>query len=334
MVGRVAVIHTESKHMPSTNTKQFPAWGVMPLHHVRNLQGAGTPGRFRVSGRAGTPAEWDAYIEREVDLMASFLWPRYNPASGSWVGAAAQHMLALTEADMNLMDGLRRQLGVVALADGEWLGKTHLELFETEDSSARPTLATYLPHLAPGDRAAFEGAVEDWFGIVAHAYLRFKAHFQRPRPYQAALLLNRPFEYRQANTAVTPAMISGHAFQGLVVRCGAYMDTRNRLGGHPGRIARLQQYGVDIGDRRVFAGVHYPTDNLSSWFCGLRLCDHLFGPDGQEAKHYMWTAISTRSMVYRSLVDAVTRDPASPLAEPMRRLQAEAARPADVTAGI
>lgn len=320
--------------MPDTSVKQFPAWGVMPRHHVRNLAGAGVPSRFTVSGRSGTASEWDAYIEREVELMADFLWPRFNQASGHWEGNAVRHMEALTQADMNLMDALRAQLEDTALADGEWLGKTHLQLFETEDSSARPTLATYLPNLAPSDRAAFENAVEDWFGIVAHAYLRFKAHFQRPRPYQAALLLNRSFEYRQADTAVTPAMISGHAFQGLVVRCGAFMDTRHRLGGHAGRVTRLQQYGVDIGDRRVFAGVHYPTDNLSSWFCGLRLCDHLFGPDGQEAKDYMWQAISTRSRVYRSLVDAVALDAASPLAEPLRRLQLEAARAADVTAGI
>lgn len=320
--------------MAKSNAKQFPAWGVMHQKHMTDLANAGVPGRFSVSGRDGKPHEWDAYIAREVKLMADFLWPRFNPASGKWEGAAAHNMEALTVADMDLMEELSAQLELIATADGDWLGKTHLELFGTEDSSARPTLATYLPNLSPSDRAAFEAAVEDWFVIVAHAYLRFKQHFQRPRPYQAALLLNRPFEYLEAKTAVTPAMISGHAFQGLVVRGGAYMDTRHRFNGHPHRVARLQQYGVDIGDRRVFAGVHYPTDNLSSWFCGLRLCDHLFGPDGQEAKNYMWQAISTRSTVYQSLVKAVAKNATSPLAEPLRRLQEEAKRPADVTAGI
>lgn len=125
-------------------------------------------------------------------------------------------------------------------------------------------------------------------------------------------------------------MISGHAFQGLVVRRGGYIAKRLMLKSNLGAVERLQQYAVDVGDRRVFAGVHYPSDNLASWYCGLRLCDHLFSLAGQAAKDFMRVAILERSIVYKAMVEAVSKDKTSAFAGPLKMLRDEAARPANV----
>jgi hypothetical protein len=62
----------------------------------------------------------------------------------------------------------------------------------------------------------------------------------------------------------------------------------------------LGQFGVDIGDRRVFAGVHYPSDNMASWIMALRLVKEEV-PD-QRVFRFLANAITTRSLVYQMLV--------------------------------
>jgi hypothetical protein len=64
----------------------------------------------------------------------------------------------------------------------------------------------------------------------------------------------------------------------------------------------LQQYAVDMGDRRVFAGVHYPSDNLSSWLMIMRIARHVFVRG--EIKERLWRAISQQSQVYRAVQEA------------------------------
>jgi hypothetical protein len=62
------------------------------------------------------------------------------------------------------------------------------------------------------------------------------------------------------------------------------------------------QYAVDFGDRRVMAGVHYPSDNLGSWLLALDLIPRVCSPDtGAEVKRRIWTAISARSVIFRIL---------------------------------
>ncbi len=81
----------------------------------------------------------------------------------------------------------------------------------------------------------------------------------------------------------------------------------------------LQQFAVDIGDRRVFAGVHYPSDNISSWYAALRIIPHIF--DGQSAATFLWTAITTKSLVYGALLEHIAAHPSSPYRAPLARLR-------------
>lgn len=68
------------------------------------------------------------------------------------------------------------------------------------------------------------------------------------------------------------------------------------------QIEALEQFGVDIGDRRVFAGVHYPSDNLSSWILALRLGREVFADP--RVWLFLAEAIQKRSAVYQTLVSS------------------------------
>lgn len=313
----------------------FPPYGNVSLDFRLTADGLNMPSRFTVAGRAGTAPEWDHYLHSEALEIAEFLWPVFDRASGTWSGKSAASMQALTEADLGLMAQLADMLHEEAKAAGSGLERNHLDLFKSEDQSARPTLASYLPALSEPQRTALDQSIGQWLEGIGDAHIRFKAFFQRPRAYQTAFLLapNSNYTYRHAASAVTPALISGHAFQGLVARCGGYMFNRLMLETSFGAVERLQQYAIDIGDRRVFAGVHYPSDNLASWYCGLRLCDHFFAKAGQSAKNFMWEAIQ-RGRVYEAICNASDGAKDSPYAEPLARLRKEAARPADVMADV
>lgn len=141
------------------------------------------------------------------------------------------------------------------------------------------------------------------------------------------MLLNRAgFSYREAKSACTPSLVSGHAIQGAMASCYGARLLKIELAACPGTAGDLQQCMIDSGDRRVFADVHYPSDNLSSWFCALRLCGNLLSADAQEGKDLLWHSIRTRSLVYRAMAQAVADDAGSAFAGPLAMLEAEALR--------
>lgn len=326
-------------------TDGFPPYGHISRDYRLKADQLAVPPKFRVAGRPGSTAEWVAYLDTEVRLMADFLWPQWDRAAGTWVGSARDSMRALTLADLGLMKSLAEQLQLeasfpvpapapaaassspVPVTKPKGLERSHLDLFYAEDRSARPTLAVYLPKLEAGPLAEVDKSVLDWLDGYGEAHIFFKLRFQRPRPYQMSYLLGAAaddYVYRFGASAVTPALISGHAFSGLLVRCGALLDNRLLIERQLHGLSAMKQYMVDIGDRRVFAGVHYPSDNLASWFCALRLCSHFFGSAAQDARALMWDAISLHSQVYKAMKDAVDKDSTSPYAEPLRRLTQEA----------
>jgi hypothetical protein len=96
-------------------------------------------------------------------------------------------------------------------------------------------------------------------------------------------------------------MISGHSLQGLI-GVGAVMEQilQSGIPFNSDSWTALSQYAVDIGDRRVFAGIHYPSDNLSSWIVLMRLANFIYR--SHEVKSKLWSAITERSLVYR-LID-------------------------------
>ncbi|MEO8369802.1 MAG: phosphatase PAP2 family protein [Candidatus Solibacter sp.] len=134
---------------------------------------------------------------------------------------------------------------------------------------------------------------------VGWGVVQLKQLFQRPRLYQTSLLLgNRTFEWQEAASSLTPAMPSGHALQGMLWVGAAVEQLLNA--GEP-ITDPLRQYLVDPGDRRVMAGVHYPSDNLASWLMIFLSIPFVFRNQG--VKEEFWRAVQL-SKVYQLMVAA------------------------------
>lgn len=136
--------------------------------------------------------------------------------------------------------------------------------------------------------------------------LGLKDLFQRPRPNAAAVALGvHGFRWvtahRNIHTGQHPAFPSGHCMQGILGGCNVYAHLL-ATGVVPTTAEReaLQQYMVDWGDRRVFAGVHYMTDNIASWTLMRRMIPHLF--KAPQILDLAVGAITSRSRVFADVI--------------------------------
>lgn len=97
-------------------------------------------------------------------------------------------------------------------------------------------------------------------------------------------------------------MISGHCFEAAMGGLSAFHRAQD-LGCGSRVLDTLAQHAIDVGDRRVLAGVHYPSDNISSWIVALLIAPKACRDD--QAAGWLWRAISERSVVYKAIKDAV-----------------------------
>ncbi len=309
----------------------FPPYGPLSadLAWAVQRQRVGTPFLLK-SGEQATAQQFAAFLDAVSAEYAQVLWPRWE--AGGWVGAAAAGVLDLTLADLDLYAGSLKGKLVAAVGADALSAITHKKLFVFDDqmpadkmfASLDPYLATMEAEPLAALKASMTKALRSVLGAPP---LRLKVAHQRPRPYQASFILGRTdFGFEEAKSSMTPALPSGHALQGLFAACGGYLDQRAELEKVAGAIPALQQYGVDMGDRRTFAGVHYPSDNLASWYLALRLCDHCFGVVGQDAKRFMVAAIEC-STVFMAMKAAAAAGGAYQL--PVAWLEREMHRPAD-----
>ena len=67
---------------------------------------------------------------------------------------------------------------------------------------------------------------------------------------------------------------------------------------------------TDVGDRRVYAGVHYPSDNLASWLVLTRLLEYY--ADTTQLRPIFWKALQ-RSEVFHAISKHVKEHSDSPL---------------------
>lgn len=283
----------------------WPPYGLMNAGFMHDVLTRRVPLNFRLGGVPADEKSFAAWVDALVGKMAKFLWPRYvHKAAQPWQGAAALTARDLTIADFKLLGDLRAKLAETPIGRDKGLTQTHKALFLSEDMKPWPTYALYETALAPELLTKMQEAMVKTNVNFGPAPLRFKALQQRPRPYQMALLLDiADFAYEWAHSAVTPSIVSGHSLQGLLAGAGAYTTHLLELEKVVAAKKHLQQWAVDVGDRRVFAGVHYPSDNLASWYVALSMCDnYVYGELGQEAKRFLWQAISERSLVFQAMV--------------------------------
>ena len=323
----------------TAETLALPPYGYMNSSYMWDVDTRRVPESFALGGRPATALEWRAYVEQFVDDVADFLWPSYDFQTQTWCGAAQLKAMKLTHADLDLMrTTLSPKLleAVLVRPDDEssMCEVTHKSMFQKEDEPTEPTLFAmldlYLPTVPAAMLASLKNDSLNALGAFGPAPLRFKERMQRPRPYQVAFMFKRSdFSWELAKSSMTPSIPSGHSLQALIGFCSGYMALRLELQDVAGAIDALQQYSVDFGDRRVFAGVHYPSDNIASWLCALKLCDHLFGEAGQVAKDFMCAAIA-KSAVFIAM-NAIRSAADSPYALPMQKLIDEMARAASKT---
>jgi hypothetical protein len=261
---------------------------------------------------------FEDWQNRTLALINKVLWPRYDRDRQEWIGHSTKSMHALTKADLSLMIDMQHpRSGIVhfqQLPDSPKRTldlRPHRVLFENEDGTGifgsfpsydrdaigGPLGSSLAAAVAEMEVLGFEGDFRKQDPIN----FRFKNNLQRPRPMQMALRFKFfDFEYKDAATSITPSMCSGHCLQG-VLDGGSVLD-RFLTDGVTLSAEELEAFGqwaVDIGDRRVMAGIHYPSDNICSWLLFLLAADSLY--ERPEVKKIIGHAIRTRSFVYREL---------------------------------
>lgn len=301
----------------------FPPYG----HMHRGLRAAVSrypvPVGYQAPSGKPLPQAWADKYKALLTRMSDALWPHWDTTiagAPGWQGNAQTGMAALTDADFRLLPALmqlidspvvQRAAGAGALASAT----PHADYFRREDGVPEPWPAT--EYLTADDRALLASAATragvgpfiNRVGFFQQAHctaptLPMKDAIQRPRPYQMSSLRGQAFSYLYGPGAVTSALPSGHAIQGVMSVCGALMEVWGALQPTPALLARLAQYAVDVGDRRVMAGVHYPSDNLASWCIALSLCDELYGANAQAGRDFLVRAIQDHSVVFRAMVDS------------------------------
>jgi hypothetical protein len=293
---------------PYAQDYRFPPYGVLNQHFedvisehpLFPIDWTGFP-----EGTGSLPDQWEQWREATLDIIAKNLWPRFCQGQG-WCGDSADSMVPLTETDLVLMKDIRKLFEKPASSHSPC---TNRELFENEDTQAKPfgsMHANYDPTL-PFRLLEKMPRVAMWsLGSKAGtAAPQIKRILQRPRGYQIAALWGRSdFVCDRAISSDSPSICSGHAYEGTMMVGGIIdrflLDHEDLT---PNNWFALQQYAVDIGDRRVMAGVHYPSDNLASWLMVMRIAPSVFRD--QRVKGMLWDAITNNSQVYAAIRAAI-----------------------------
>jgi hypothetical protein len=300
-------IHPRMLNKSSAPPLPLPPWGQMDetLETFR-IEAVIPIDWMPADGSPPTGKQWGKFIEDLTTGIGSMLWPPYTPGDTSAWSTPA--IAKLFEADFKLLGDLHFNLGmpINAYYPTKFV---HSDFFKEEDDASiefGTGYERYDPTLAPTVLKSFTTVlIAGMADKVGSLDLQLKHVFQRPRAYQVALIQNRSdFNYRQGRTANTPSLVSGHCLQSTIAGCTAYVAFIEDLDkGNPRSVETLQQFTVDIGDRRVFAGIHYPSDNLSSWYTALTLVPRVFPKlrDRVLAKEFLWEAISQRSEVFKAI---------------------------------
>lgn len=283
----------------------------------------------KITAFKGSKAQYKKLINEWYQEMQDNIWPIYD-SKGKWQGKAAGFADAATKADLEIQ---LKYLHETKILDEHPKSnennvhpdnvRNHRWHYRVEDMQQNNEYEKCLPeeiqsfeYLASSSRPArnfqcYSSSIsgesfKDWFWSKANdrtpAFLSIKNDFQRPRPWTAAM--NYRFDdfvwdkgSSTVHTGIHPAFPSGHCYQGVVNSAFVYMKWKTSPTSiTPASKEALQQYAVDFGDRRVFAGVHYLTDNIASWLLALRLLPHMH--KGNEMKEFVTTAIQTKSLVY------------------------------------
>jgi hypothetical protein len=290
-------------------------WGLIPPYgnmYIGAMQTVHSHPQ-RPSDWHGDETNFQVWFGNTLSLISDLIWPIFDRYTRTWRGGAANYMLPLTIADLKLLRQIYASYPEpLKLSISSPLGmlgrKLHLDLFREEDlflANWGTSYAHYDDNWEPAEIVNFQSILQS--GVknkVGAVNLKFKYLLQRPRPYQMSMLLDfHDFTYDEALSADTPSICCGHCLQSYL-GVGAVFERLLQSGADldSDRIKALQQFTADIGDRRVMARVHYPSDNVCSWLIALRMADHVFATP--KVKEFMWKSIKHHSFVYHLIANS------------------------------
>lgn len=252
------------------------------------------------------------------EKLSNTIWPYYDRESDTWCGAAKSWAKSATLREVGLMidryqganSEIRKSIDICHTTE---FGDTHLDQFEVEDDPNQPAgvnLRDYICDLT-------ESQFRDTRSIIDAAYRSkklpglfwFKKEFVRTRPYQTAHLASKwEFELHSALSARHSSFHSGHCLEGIIFNAAVAEHWLSKPDEYSqSQLEALGKYTVDFGDRRVFAGVHFPSDNIGSWIIALSLIPFTFA-DSRPILNFVETAITKHSKVYKHIVEAYAGD--------------------------
>jgi hypothetical protein len=291
----------------------LPPWGRMNEDFESAVNKHPMPYDWKpLDGSTDVSTAFSAWVEHVVGQIADTLWPAYQPGRDTW---NTESIAQLLDTDFRLLAQLHPYLGHPI--NGAFpTTVTHRDFYAQEDDVKvlfGSGYERYDPLLPLEVRLQLPDAINK--GIVrksGNLDLLLKQVFQRPRAYQVAFLLGRSdYHGLEAKAGNTPSMVSGHCLEAAMGGCNAFAQLRTRMAQQS--LSILRQFTVDIGDRRVFAGVHYPSDNLSSWITALNLVPHVFDATiAAEVKSFLWQGIQSDSAVYALIREDLQSCPDSP----------------------
>jgi hypothetical protein len=285
---------------------ELPPWGQMDEGLLADMASMPVPPDWRPNHAFKT------WRDAQIKQIAAMLWPIYVPNGSAWKTRAVARLF---DADFSLLAPLHSQLGL-PIRGMFGTTVTHSDMFAEEDDGNigfGNDYGRYDPTLVPLAKDQFRNALRAGYSNkVATIPLQFKQVFQRPRPWQVAFIQGRTtFRYRVAASADTPSLVSGHCLQGSLGVCNIFAELGHVMS--PKSIEVLKHFAVDIGDRRVFAGVHYPSDSLSSWFAALQLIPCVYQPSRVPSiKKFLRSAIKDKSVVFAAIREHVASNRDSP----------------------
>lgn len=230
---------------------------------------------------------WRSFYKNMKLHLQTTIWPQ--------AGSMREFKVAMLAADFEIMQVVKHQLSAR-------YGNGNLDLaYRLEDhpdefahfgdqgyAKVRAGFAGGFLLLNPGSELARVGPSQredlqrtkalEALKISAYEKTRFifklKAEVNRPRPFQAAGYVptaSKKFAAYVSNTAWTASLPSGHCFEALAAATAAYLthdlqsDRRN-----------LCQWAARAGDVRVWAGLHFPSDSLASFYLALTTLPKLY----------------------------------------------------------
>jgi len=304
----------------------LPPWGQMNEGHRDKIVQRPIAEAWRPLNGGNIPDEWKRWLYGLVRDLSAMLWPTFDETRGTWTSPPND---ALIDADFVLLESLWQQLNepIKGMADEKTL---HSKLFDEEDDERILIGAQYerydpsFPEHLRKDTTFTNLLIDGFDRKLGSLQLQLKQKFQRPRACQVAFLQRRRFKHLNTRLGAHPSFISGHCIRGCLGGTSAYLLIGTTL--DFASVDILKQFTVDMGDRRVFAGVHYPSDNLGSWYTAFKLLPHVI--DGSvlpRARAFLWDAIRTKSIVYRAIADYVHPDGTSPYEPALNAIASAAA---------